>query len=116
MSRNILAMSVIAMAIAVPSISFAQTTPQPLTRAQVRADLVRIEQAGYRPGAADNSTYPADVQAAEAKVAAQENAGIAQAYGGVAQSGTADSGARAGAKAPAACVGLASFCNIYSGS
>jgi hypothetical protein len=42
-----------------------------LTRAQVLADLVRVEQAGYRPGG-DDVNYPADIQAAEQRIAAQD--------------------------------------------
>jgi hypothetical protein len=37
----------------------------------VRAELVQLEKAGYHPGDGDNTTYPAPIQAAEAKVAAQ---------------------------------------------
>jgi hypothetical protein len=54
-----------------PAISFAQDATAPLTRAEVRADLVRVEQAGYRPGA-DDVYYPADIQAAEARLHAQD--------------------------------------------
>lgn len=56
-----------------PSLSFAQSPSAPLTRAQVLADLVRIEQAGYNPAMSNDSTYPSDIQAAEAKIAAQDN-------------------------------------------
>jgi hypothetical protein len=41
-----------------------------LTRAQVRQDLQRVEQAGYNPSERD-AFYPTDIQAAEAKVSAQ---------------------------------------------
>ncbi|WP_408531257.1 DUF4148 domain-containing protein [Paraburkholderia nemoris] len=34
-----------------PVASFAQDATAPLTRADVRADLIRVEQAGYRPAA-----------------------------------------------------------------
>ncbi|MEK7927372.1 DUF4148 domain-containing protein, partial [Burkholderia contaminans] len=37
----------------------------------VRADLVRVERAGYRP-ISNDPNYPEDIQAAEAKVAAQQ--------------------------------------------
>lgn len=57
-----------------PLASFAQTTA-PLTRAQVRAQYVQLEKAGYNPARRDDATYPADIQAAEARVAAQEPAG-----------------------------------------
>jgi hypothetical protein len=53
------------------TLTFAQSASAPLTRAQVRADLIRLEQAGYNPAANDDSNYPADIQAAEARVAAQ---------------------------------------------
>ncbi|MBY4832941.1 DUF4148 domain-containing protein [Burkholderia dolosa] len=49
----------------------------PLTRAQVREELIRLEAAGYDPSRGDDGEYPADIQAAEARVAAQENARIA---------------------------------------
>ena len=57
--------------------AFGQTQPVPadnvpLTRAQVRTELVRVEQAGYRP---DQVHYPASIQAAEAKAAASNDSG-----------------------------------------
>ncbi|CAG2134133.1 hypothetical protein LMG31506_01310 [Cupriavidus yeoncheonensis] len=52
-----------------PVLSFAQNVQAPVTRAEVRADLVRLEQAGYYPGRS-NYNYPADLQAAEARVQA----------------------------------------------
>lgn len=74
---------VIAAALAAPVASFAQSS-QPVTRAQVRAELVQVEKAGYHPGHAD-PYYPADIQAAQARVASEN--GTAQAvesgYGGV---------------------------------
>ena len=33
-------------ALAAPAVTFAQTTSAPLTRAQVRAELIQLEQAG----------------------------------------------------------------------
>lgn len=61
----------IAALFAVPAVSFGQASNPPLTRAQVQAQLVQIEQAGYNPAAADNTHYPRDIQAAEARVQAQ---------------------------------------------
>jgi hypothetical protein len=55
-----------------PLASFAQTNA-PLTRAQVRAELIQLEKAGYQPNA-DEATYPAQLQAAEARVNEQRNA------------------------------------------
>src|SRR5689334_10412311 len=60
---------VVSCALAAPALSFAQAQQGEVTRAQVREDLQRVEAAGYRPISRD-ATYPDDIQAAEAKVAA----------------------------------------------
>ena len=60
----------VAVAIAAPVASFAQSE-QPVTRAEVKAQIQQLEQVGYNPARATDSTYPADIQAAEARVAAQ---------------------------------------------
>ncbi|MFM0504480.1 DUF4148 domain-containing protein [Paraburkholderia caffeinilytica] len=59
----------VALVLAAPVASFAQSN-QPLTRAEVRAQLIQLEQAGFHPGISD-PYYPANIQAAEARVAAQ---------------------------------------------
>jgi hypothetical protein len=67
--------------VAAPSFAFAQATNSdsaPITRAEVRADLIRVEQAGYSPSA-DHVNYPVDIQAAEARVQATS---ADHAYGG----------------------------------
>ena len=79
---------VVAAALAAPVAVFAQSN-QPVTRAQVRAELVQLEKVGYHVGDGDNAHYPDAIQAAEAKVAAQNNA-----VGGVAV-GSSASGAPA---------------------
>jgi peptidoglycan hydrolase-like protein with peptidoglycan-binding domain len=66
---------------AAPLAALAQTSDG-LTRAQVKQDLQRLEQAGYNPSERD-AYYPSDIQAAEAKVDAQN------AYGGASQGSTA---------------------------
>ncbi len=63
-----------------------------MTRAEVLADLARLEKAGYNPAASSDATYPANIQAAEAKVAAQSATGN-EAAGGVAQNGSSQAGA-----------------------
>jgi hypothetical protein len=78
---------VIALAIAAPVASFAQSNA-PVTRAQVRAELVQLEKAGYNPSG-DRTGYPSELQAAQARVTAQN--GDAQAYGG-AVAGSSQSG------------------------
>ena len=72
----------IACALGAPTFAFAQAANAPMTRAEVQADLVRVEQAGYRPAAKD-PYYPADIQAAEAKIAAQRQTPEAASVGGV---------------------------------
>jgi hypothetical protein len=86
---KILALAALA---AAPVVSFAQSN-EPVTRAQVRAELVQLEQAGYRPAAVETQ-YPSDIQAAEARVSANQVAQPAESssYGGVA-SGSSASGA-----------------------
>ncbi|RQZ20566.1 DUF4148 domain-containing protein [Burkholderia sp. Bp9031] len=59
--------------VAAPVVSFAQSNQQPLTRAQVRAELVQLEKAGYNPN--DWMNYPENIQAAQAKIAAAQNTG-----------------------------------------
>ena len=71
----------IAAVLAVPAVSFAQAN-QPVTRAQVRAELVQLEKAGYRPGDGTEAHYPDELLAAQARVNAQN--GAASGYGGVA--------------------------------
>jgi len=65
----------------------------PVTRAQVKAEIVQLEKAGYNPAAKDNARYPGDIQAAESRVAAQASAdgNTGAGYGG-SSAGTADAG------------------------
>ena len=88
---------VVAAVLAIPAASsFAQASAAsngPVTRAHVRAELVQLEQAGYRPGAGDHTSYPVQLQAAEARVAAEN--GAAAGYGGVAD-GSSAAGSSAG--------------------
>jgi hypothetical protein len=84
---------IVAAVVAVPALSFAQSN-QPVTRAQVRQELIELQQAGYNP-AADETQYPRNIQQAEARVSAQHGAAAA-AYGG-ATAGTSDSGGHAAA-------------------
>ena len=70
--------AIAAAALSAPIASFAQQTNQPVTRAEVRQQLIQLEQAGYNPAARD-PYYPSDIQAAEARVNAQQgNAAVAQ--------------------------------------
>jgi hypothetical protein len=84
-----------ALVITTPLVSFSQSN-QPLTRAQVREQLIVLEKADWRPymNMGNNPNYPAGIQAAEARVAARQ-AGAAS-VGGVAD-GTFQSGGPASA-------------------
>ncbi|MEX3949322.1 DUF4148 domain-containing protein [Paraburkholderia sp. EG287A] len=83
---------VVAAALAIPAISFAQSSEQGLTRAQVRAELVQLEHAGYNPSA-DHVNYPENLQAAQARVSQEKlAAGDTSGYGAPAV-GTSQSGA-----------------------
>lgn len=134
MKMKTLAIVAISGALASPALTFAQTSYEqqaPVTRAQVRDELVQIEQAGYQPALADNAHYPDSIQAAEARVSGQQ--GDAQltnnAMGGVPEGSYAAGGPAGGTYRPSypssygsqtsygapGCTGPASFCDIYSG-
>ncbi|QIE25815.1 hypothetical protein SBC1_49120 (plasmid) [Caballeronia sp. SBC1] len=80
--------AIAASTLTIPVVSFAQQSNAPVTRAQVRTELIQVEQAGYNPGRRDPN-YPDDIQAAQARVAAaqaQTNS-YGPAVGGSSQSG-----------------------------
>jgi hypothetical protein len=94
--KSLIQVVVIAAVVVAPVASFAQSNNQPVTRAQVRAELVQVEQAGYSPARGRDPYYPEDIQAAEAKVAAQNGTAQAEKTGyGPSASGTSQSGQRA---------------------
>ncbi|RQR45168.1 MULTISPECIES: DUF4148 domain-containing protein [unclassified Burkholderia] len=70
MKRLIHAVAV-ALAISAPLAAQAQSNP-PLTRAQVRAEVKALKQAGFQPS---DWFYPASIVSAEAKIARQQGAG-----------------------------------------
>lgn len=81
---------IVAALVSVPVVSFAQAQ-QPLTRAEVRAELVQLEKAGYN-AAGDQAHYPSNLEAAQARINAADGSAAA-AYGGVAK-GSSASGSR----------------------
>ena len=83
--------ALIAGVLVAPTASFAEANA-PLTRAEVRADLFRLEHAGYRP-AANDVYYPADIEAAEARLEAQK----ATTSGSTGEGGVSFSSSQAGA-------------------
>ncbi|MFT4069962.1 DUF4148 domain-containing protein [Paraburkholderia sp.] len=85
---------IVAALVAAPVASFAQSQSQhALTRAEVRAELVQLQKAGYNP-ASDNTQYPQNIEAAQARINAGNDAALG-AYGGVAKDKSA-----AGSRAP----------------
>ncbi|WP_322011231.1 DUF4148 domain-containing protein [Paraburkholderia sp. J12] len=115
-TRNAIALSILALA----SAGFASAaSAQALTRAEVRADLIRVEQAGYSPSIGNDVNYPEDIQAAEAKIAVQDSQRATNdAVGGATMTGTSASGSplHLPKPSPSSCVGPASYCNVYFGS
>ncbi|WP_207005238.1 DUF4148 domain-containing protein [Trinickia mobilis] len=64
--KRILIASLLTVTTALPIAAFAQSGP---TRAQARAELVELQQAGYR-GTTSDATYPSELLAAEQRAAA----------------------------------------------
>ncbi|QCP48922.1 DUF4148 domain-containing protein [Trinickia violacea] len=91
MKTRLFAVAAAAVLLSAPLASFAQQSNAPLTRAEVRAQLVEAQKAGYTQN--DNLTYPADIQAVDAKIAAADTqeqpvkTGYGPAIGGMSQSG-----------------------------
>jgi hypothetical protein len=85
----------VALVFSAPVASFAQSN-QPLTRSEVRAQLIQVEKAGYNPATANDNDYPANIQAAEARVAGQNTAASADTSGvGGVVSGSSGAGSHA---------------------
>jgi hypothetical protein len=85
--KSVMQAVVVAAILAAPVAVFAQSN-QPLTRAQVHEQMVQIEKAGYNPARSNPQEYPANIQAAEARVAAQ-NAAVGGVVSGSSQQGNA---------------------------
>ncbi|WP_322054372.1 DUF4148 domain-containing protein [Paraburkholderia bannensis] len=94
--RSLVAAAVVVSA-AVPALSFA--LDHVVTRAEVRAELVQLQQAGYN-ASSDNNQYPTNLQAALSRIAANQTANQTAnaAYGGSANA--SEAGAPAAAASP----------------
>jgi len=91
MFKSIVPAIVMASALAAPAFARAADNG-PLTRAEVKAQLAQLERAGYNP-ASDHTTYPANIQAAQARVDAAQGVSASSFGGwgeGVSASGRAD--------------------------
>lgn len=83
-----------------PLVCFAQPT-HALTRAEVHAQLIQLENAGYNPAKRDEASYPSDIQKAEARVAARGAANDYSTSGmGTATGSTAESGGHGAMRGP----------------
>ncbi|WP_234745415.1 DUF4148 domain-containing protein [Burkholderia sp. WTPI3] len=75
------AIRIIMLAVAIaPPYAFAGQSSGGLTRAEVRAQIVQVEQAGYNPARKDIH-YPQSIQQAEARIRSSEPARQADASG-----------------------------------
>ncbi|KVH65351.1 DUF4148 domain-containing protein [Burkholderia cepacia] len=112
--KSLIATFAAAAVLAVPAVSFAQQNV-PVTRAQVKADLVAVQQAGYKLGS-DRTNYPESIQAAEARLNPQQNVAAADTTGYGAQPAAAqESGAPAKAKTGWQVKRIADDAPIYKG-
>ncbi|HEF5870866.1 TPA: DUF4148 domain-containing protein [Burkholderia cenocepacia] len=108
---------VVAAALVAPVVSFAQSGST-ITRAQVRAELVQLQRAGYNSARGEDPHYPEAIQAATARIAEQQRA-LAQAQGvdasgyGAQAQGASASGSRAMGVRPASAEEMKS---LYRGS
>ncbi|MFM0017911.1 DUF4148 domain-containing protein [Paraburkholderia azotifigens] len=93
--KKLLHAALVTTLLASPVPSFAQSNGT-VSRAQVKAELRELEQAGYYRARSEAANYPGDIQAAEARVTQRNLAsrsGANSAEGGV-TSGSALSGSR----------------------
>ncbi|WP_186135852.1 DUF4148 domain-containing protein [Burkholderia gladioli] len=98
--KTLLANRIIAATAAAVVLTFAagaaQAQTSQLTRAQVRAELVQLQAVGYNSARGEDTTYPAQLQAAEQRVGQQQVAvrtvsdeqGYGGSVGGASASGT----------------------------
>lgn len=74
MKTRLIAAVLVAVSASVAAPAFADEAV--VTRAQVRAELVQLEKAGYVPGRANDPHYPDDLQAALARIDARTAAAV----------------------------------------
>ncbi|MCX4155038.1 MULTISPECIES: DUF4148 domain-containing protein [Paraburkholderia] len=89
--------------LSISAVASAQQSNTGLTRAQVRAERVQIEKAGYKPARHNDPYYPADIQAAEARLQPGDSvtqntitSGFGGAADGFSQTGTSTTTSLAG--------------------
>jgi hypothetical protein len=94
--KSLVQAAVIASALAVPAISFAQSDAAqpnaPATRAQVEAELAQFKQYAAHSAFGHDPYYPASTQEAEARIASAN--GKAASIGGISNDGPSTPGGR----------------------
>jgi Domain of unknown function (DUF4148) len=73
--KSLIQVVVIGAALSAPVVSFAQSS-EPITRAQVKSEVVALEKSGYPPAAANDFNYPQIAQAGEERMAANSGNGV----------------------------------------
>ena len=91
MTKSLIAIGAIAASCVLSTAAFAQTSA-PVTRASVNAQLVQLEKVGYNPASVSDTQYPADIQAADARIDGQTVNGFQSA--GASMNGSSQSGTR----------------------
>jgi hypothetical protein len=71
MKNATLSAVILAAALSVPVLASAQSTA-PVTRAEVKAQLIQLEKVGYEP-AVNDVNYPSNIQAAQREVNSQSD-------------------------------------------
>ncbi|AUT74782.1 MULTISPECIES: DUF4148 domain-containing protein [Paraburkholderia] len=82
--------AVISAVLLLPLAAYAQSSA-PLTRAEVRQQVIELENAGYNPSTSDSTAYPENIQAAQNRLNAAKAGG---GYGGVADSSVSSGAGR----------------------
>jgi hypothetical protein len=94
--KLLISVAVVGMSFIAPLASFAQSN-QPLTRDQVKQELVDLHNAGYS-ALDDRNSWPTHLQAAEARITARKDSkAVDDASYGPASAGTTQIGSRLGA-------------------
>lgn len=89
--KTLISAIIIAASVSIPAVSFAQQTNGPLTRADVRAQLITAEHEGLVHQS--NSQYPKTVPTSEKSATAFDMSGYGSAVGGSSQTTTTTMGA-----------------------
>ncbi len=114
--KTLLSVAAAVVVLASPIASFASTTDAPVTRAEVRTQLVQLENAGYTVGGGEDLNYPVGIQAAETRVENGQTVKAASTHPVARFFKTASHKlSKLDHASPSSCVGPADFCTPYFG-